>query len=103
MRNLSKRTRSGQASVVIRRLIEGRNVTLSAKWDTFIAHPENKADLANFFSPKLMLKASANKTVMVSGGFVDEEQVESSDPEVDTDKLKARHEEANTTMILHCT
>ncbi|KAK7080172.1 hypothetical protein SK128_008156 [Halocaridina rubra] len=47
--------------------------------------------------------ASANKTVVASGGFVDEEQVESSDPEVDTDILKARHKETVTRMILHCT
>ncbi|KAK3888753.1 hypothetical protein Pcinc_007227 [Petrolisthes cinctipes] len=81
-------TRGGQASVAIGRLIEGRNVPLPAKWDTFMAQPENKADMVNFLSKQLMLKASANKTVVVSGGFVDEELVESSDPEVDTDKLK---------------
>ena len=40
---------------------------------------------------------------MISGGFVHEEQVFSSNPEVDTDKLKAHHEEANTRLILHCT
>jgi len=97
------RTRRGQGSMAIRRLIEGRKVPLPAKWDTFMAHNENKADLANFLSQQLMLQAPRNKTIVVSGGFVDEEQVFSSNPEVDTDKLKARHEEADTRLILHCT
>ena len=97
------RTRRGQGSGAIRRLIEGRNVPLPAKWETFMAHPKNKADLANFLSQQLMLQAPSNKTVVVSGGFIDEEQVESSDPEVITDTLKAQHEEADTRMILHCT
>lgn len=59
-----------------------------------MANPEHKAHLANFLSKQLMLKILANKTVVVTCGFVDEEQVESLDPEVDTDKVKARQEEA---------
>ncbi|KAK7084892.1 hypothetical protein SK128_010843 [Halocaridina rubra] len=49
-----------------------------------------------------MLKVSANNTVVVFGEFVDGEQVESSNPEVGTDKLKAQHEVADIRMILHC-
>ena len=67
-----------------------------------MAHPENKADLANFLSHQLMLKAPGNKTIVVSGGFSDEQKAESSSQEVDTDSLKACHEEADTRMILHC-
>ena len=49
-----------------------------------------------------MLNIPANKTVVVSGGFTDEEKVESSNVEVNTDNLKGHHEEADTRMILHC-
>ena len=96
------RTRRGQGSAAIRRLIESRDVPLPSKWNNFMAHPENKTDLANFLSQQLMLKAPGNKTIVVSGGFNDELKVESSSPEVDTDSLKACHEEADTRMILHC-
>ena len=96
------RTRRGQGSAAIRQLIESRDVPLPSKWDNFMAHPENKTDLANFLSQQLMLKAPGNKTIVVSGGFNDELKVESSSPEVDTDSLKACHEEADTRMILHC-
>lgn len=86
------RTQRGQGAVAIRRLSKGRNVPLPAEWDTFIAHPENKRNLAKFLSQQLMLQAPANKTVVVSGGFVDEEHVESSDPEVNTDKLGTKRQ-----------
>ena len=96
------RTRRGQGSAAIRRLIESRDVPLPSKWDNFMAHPENKTDLANFLSQQMMLKAPNNKTIVLSGGFNDEEKVESSSLEVDTDSLKACHEEADTRIILHC-
>jgi len=53
------RKRRGQGSVAMRRLIEGRKVPLPAKWDTFMAHNENKANLANFLSQQLMLQLQA--------------------------------------------
>jgi hypothetical protein len=96
------RERRGQGSRAIRRLIEGRDVPLPSKWESFMAHPDNKADLARFISQQLMLKAPTNKIIVVAGGFSDEERAESSDQSVDTDKLEAKHEEADTRMILHC-
>ena len=67
-----------------------------------MAHPENKADLANFLSQQLILKAPVNKCIVVSGGFTDEERVESSDSMVITEHLRALHEEADRRIILHC-
>jgi len=43
-----------------------------------------------------------DKTIVVAGGFTDEERVESNNPDVDTSVLEARHEEADTRIILHC-
>jgi len=58
----------------------------------FITLAQNKADLARFPSQQLILQA-AEKIIVVSGGFSDEEQVESSVPDVNTNELEARHEE----------
>ena len=70
--------------------------------NTFLALPANKADLARFLSEQLTAQAPDTKTIVVAGGFRNEEKVESSNPEVDTDKLAARQEEADTTLMLHC-
>ena len=86
----------------MRREIQNREVPLPPKWENFIALAENKADLANFLSRQLILRAPENKIVVVSGGFKDEQQVESSAPGVNTDELEAKHEEADTRLILHC-
>lgn len=75
---------------------------LPQNWDNFITHAANKADLARFLSQQLLLKAPADKTIVVAGGFSDEEQVESSSHDVNTEELEGRHEEADTRMILHC-
>lgn len=83
-------------------MIESRDVPLPAKWDNFLAHQENKADLARFLSQQLILKAPQDRTVVVAGGFSNEERVETSDPQVDVEALEARHEEADTRVILHC-
>jgi hypothetical protein len=50
----------------------------------------------------LILRAPHDKTVVVAGGFRDEERVESSNPEVSSENLQAKHEEADTRVILHC-
>ncbi len=45
----------------------------------------------------------SDKIIVVAGGFSDEEMAESSKSDVDTTQLEARHEEADTRIILHCT
>ena len=96
------RKKRSQGSRPIRRLIENRDVPLPSRWDNFLAHPDNKADLARFLSQQLILSSPSNKIVVVAGGFSDEEMVESSTPVVQTEKLQAKHEEADTRVILHC-
>lgn len=96
-------TRKKQGKRAVRREIQDRNVPLPQKWDNFITHAANKANLiARFLSKQLLLKAPAGKTIVVAGGFSDEEQVELSTPDVNTEELEGRHEEADTRMILHC-
>jgi len=59
----------------VRRAIQDRNVPLPQKWDNFLAHSQNKADLARFLSQQLMIQAPSNKTNVVAGGFSNEQQV----------------------------
>lgn len=58
--------------------------------------------MANFLSQQLISKAPVDKCIVVSGGFTDEERVESSDPTVITENLIALHEEADTRIVLLC-
>ncbi|KAL8621306.1 hypothetical protein ACOMHN_008131 [Nucella lapillus] len=60
------RNRRKQGAVAIRRMIESKDVHLPAKWDNFLAHQENKADLARFISQQLILKAPNDKTVVAA-------------------------------------
>ena len=96
------RKRRGKGLMPIRRPIESRDVPLPAKWENFIAHEENKADLANFLSQQLILRAPSKKTIITAGGFNNEEQVESSNTNIDINGLEAKHEEADTRAVLHC-
>ncbi|KAG1664222.1 hypothetical protein GQR58_019901 [Nymphon striatum] len=86
----------------IRRIIESRDVPVPHKWKNFLALPANKEDLAAFLSNELITNAPAGKTLVVAGGFRDEEEVQTSNPNLDVKTLRARHEEADTRVILHC-
>ena len=88
--------------MAIRRPVTSRDLPLPEKWVNFIAHEENKADLAHFLSQQLLLKGPVNTTVVVAGGFSDEERVEASNATIDTDSLEGKHEEADTRIVLHC-
>lgn len=48
------------------------------------------------------MSASSEKTVVVSGGFTSETEVQSTDPSMNTDLMKSNHEEADTRIVLHC-
>lgn len=96
------RKRHSHGSRPIRRRIESRDVPLPARWDNFLAHPDNKADLARFLSQQLLYQAPQNKPLVVEGGLGNEEMVEASLATIETDRLEARHEEADTRVILHC-
>ena len=86
----------------VRRSIENRDVPLPAKWENFISHTENKEELARFLSQQLIVKAPSNKIIVTAGGFSDEEGVEYSNGTLDIGPLQAKHEEADTRIILHC-
>lgn len=99
----STRTKRAKKSVPVRREIRDRDVPLPLKWENFMASEENKADLARFLSHQLMFQAPQNKTVVVAGGFTVEKHVETSTSDANIEELEARHEEADTRMVLHCT
>ena len=75
---------------------------LPSNWSNFIALSENKADLARFLSQQLIMQAPNSKVIVIAGGFTSEEMVESSCSDVDTVRLEAQHEEADTRMIPLC-
>ena len=96
------RNRRAHGNKGIRRVIENREVPLPSNWNNFMALSENKEDLARFLSEELMANAPLQKTLIVAGGFSEEERVESSDNRVDTSVLAAHHDEADTRLIVHC-
>lgn len=96
------RQKRAKGAKPVRRPIENGTVPLPQDWGSFLAMSENKADLERFLSEETMKQGHGTKTIVAAGGFVDEEQVEATSPDVDTDKLRARHEEADTRVILHC-
>ena len=88
----------------IRRVFEDGSVPLLKSWSNFPVFYENKADIARFFSEKLLAGAPANKIIIVGGGFEEEDKVKCSRMNIDIRALKGFHEEADTRMILHrCT
>lgn len=96
------RKRRGRGLVAIRRPVESTDLPLPVKWENFIAHQDNKADLARFLSQQLILRAPVNKTIVTAGGFSDEEGVEASNATLNTNCMEAKHEEADTRIVLHC-
>ena len=52
--------------------IEDRVVPLLQNWDNCLALTENKVDLAQFLSNKLIEGATLDKLIVVSGRFKDE-------------------------------
>jgi len=96
------RTKRSKHARLIRRIIEDGSVPVPPKWTDFLAVPENKADLACFLSNHLIANAPTNKTLVVAGGFQREDEVQTSNHELDIQQLAANHEEADTRLVLHC-
>ena len=69
---------------------------LPSSWSNFIALSENKADLAQFLSQQLIVQAQHSKVIVAVGGFSVESIISLTEP------LEARHEEADTRIVLHC-
>lgn len=96
------RKKRSKHSRPIRRVVEDSSVPIPNNWNDFLAVPANKADLADFLSKHLIANAPPGKTLVVSGGFQREDEVWTSDPELDIHLLEASHEEADTRLVLHC-
>ena len=47
-----------------------------------------------------MLQTPVDKTILAGGGFSDATQIESANPDTDTNHLEASHEEAVTKVFL---
>ena len=85
----------------VRRVIENGDVPLPSDWNNFLASAENKDDLARFLSEQLVGQEQV-KTIIVAGGFVEEQEVKSTSLSIDTTPFEAVQEEADTRIILHC-
>ena len=84
----------------VRRVIKNCGVPLPKDWSSFLAMPDNKADLARFLCEEALKHDFGPLEVVLSGGFPDETHVASTDDTRDVSNLKATHEEADT-RILH--
>ena len=62
------RQRRSKAARPIRRVIESREIPLPVKWSNFISLSENKSNLNDFLSNKLIMSEKIDKTVVVAGG-----------------------------------
>ena len=99
---VSTRTKRSKSAQPIRKVVTDGSVPLPVNWDNFLALPENKADLARFLSQQLMQNSPKDKCIIVAGGFENEEEVQCSDQTKELGSLRAKHEEADTRVILHC-
>ena len=96
------REKRSHGSRPIRRPVENRSVPLPSRWENFLAHPENNADLASFLSQELIDHAPGTKIIIMAGGFSNEEMVAASSQAIETENLAAKHEEADSRVVLHC-
>ena len=85
----------------VRREITNSNVPLPKNWSNFLFLSENKADLCKFLSDRILEHDFGDLEVVLSGGFKDESHAQSTNPNRNTDGLRASHEEADTRMVLH--
>ena len=85
----------------IRRHIESKEGPLPDDWKSFLSLVENKSDLALFLSEELISKAPEGKTVIVAGGFQEENAVQCKNPNQDVSLFRGFHDEADTRIILH--
>ena len=95
------RCKRSQGVKPIRKIIENSLIPLPTNWNSFVAHPNNKTDLARFVSEQLLHQAPMNKDIVIAGSFAEETTVKSKTT-IHTSSLEANHEEADTRIILHC-
>lgn len=64
--------------------------------------PENKTGLARSFSSNLIAKAPEGKIIIISGGFEDEMETQTSDANIDVSVFRASHEEEDNLPQFTC-
>lgn len=86
----------------IRRVIENPDVPLPTDCQSFLNDPNNKENLANFLSMKLISNAPPEKCVVTAAGLQEPTSVLSNRNDLDLDNVKCFHEEADTRIVIHC-
>ena len=97
----STRQRRTKTTKPIRRVIVSRDTPLPFELNKFTTLSENKTDMTMFFSNELIRHAPDNKTIVVGGSFLEEQQVAINMHIHNLDSLRATHEEEDTHHILH--
>ena len=82
--------------------MEDGSVPLPDNFSYFLSVSANKADLADFLSKQLIENITDGKTLVIAGGFQQEDEVWASDRTLNLDLLKANHVEADARLVLHC-
>lgn len=86
--------------VSIRRAVEHKDVPLPHDWDGFLSNTGNKSDLSDFLSHQFIDNAPDDVIAVTAGSLLDEEEV-LCNKDINVEALQARHEEADTQIILH--
>ena len=81
----------------IRKVVDRDDLELPQVWTSFIASDENKRNLANYLSDKVVQFRNTDKEVVVGGA----ETGPFSSKHGNLPALDANHKEADTTLILH--
>jgi hypothetical protein len=89
IKNVTRKKRAKGCSP-IRRAIEDGSVLLPRNWSNFLALGENKADLARFLSEELLQRSPDDKTIIVAGGFQEENVAKCSRVNVDSTPLQGK-------------
>lgn len=96
------RDRRSKHVIPVRRMIENGSVPVPINFSEFLANLENKKDLSRFLSNHLITHFPEDKTIVVSGGFLIENDVQTNNTDLPVQMLQAYHEEADTRIVLHC-
>ena len=74
----AREVRNKKATPIRKKLDEGRHIPIPVKWENYMAHTENKEDLAKFISREVLINAPEDKIIVIAGDFSDPTKVEAS-------------------------
>lgn len=84
----------------VRRVIQDEHVPLPKNWKLFLSNIENQKDLAKFLST-VVSGLQFEDTDVVLSGAMDNNEVYSSNANIDTRTLQTSHESLTTRIVLH--